>query len=344
MTLLARVSGHSFATVFLMLVAQKGCCMRIGPCALPTRLCPTLYASVDVDLEAQLLSTVGTLTQLRSLHLNEFPVSGSPDAVRPHATCLAHLGALTALTSLHLQMSAFYIPAGDSWRRQQEDRADDFEAWEEVRKVQRTSLLSALRAMPQLQHLECSKLLLRPSEVASLAALTSLEIGELQLPWQPLAEGVAVAFDAWPLPPQLRQLTLPDGVSPSALAALQPPLNHTVFDVPCIRFGMFDVSPDCRVLPKAAQDFGQAVGLLAHCASSSGRRYLLVDADFSDEGPMEPPEGWAQGHAGWIKELAVLDQQLEGLTMHGIRLRVGDIACVVSTLPGLRVSAPQTTY
>ncbi len=276
------------------------------------------------------------LTQLRSLQLTIClsPSSCSPDAMRPHAKCLGDLGGLTALTSLHLGLSDCYMPAVDSWRRQQQD-GSQLEAWEEVREVQRTSLLSALSCMPQLQHLYCSTLWLRPSEAASLTALTSLTLGGLlpPPPQQPVGNRAAASGS---LPPQLRTLFLLGDVSPSTLAALQPPPSLTALGVNCIRFGTSDASPDCRVLPKAVRDFGLAMRLLTSLQTEGHWEGLTVAADCGPR-PMGPPEAGPQGHTGWIVELAVLDTWLTYIKLEGVRLRVGDVACLVSSLPRLQV-------
>ncbi len=290
---------------------------------------------------SRVLSSVCGLTGLRSLRLDLrlHPDNMTLDAVRPHATSLAQLGALTVLTRLHLELSDCYEPAGDSWDKQQED-GEEHEAWEEVREVQRTSLLSALRCMPQLQDLSCRTLWLRPSEAASLAALTSLTLGRLLAPQDGMAAGVAAPASG-ALPPQLRTLSLRAGASPSVLAALQPPPSLTELDLSSIRFGTTDVSRGCKVLPEAVQAFGEAVRLVMHylpkCRQQEQRRIQVVAA-CGDDLMMPPDQAGCEGHAGWIRQLAPLGAWLTGLQIRGIRLTHGDLQCLVSELPNLQAS------
>ncbi len=287
--------------------------------------------------EAKLLSAASKLKMLRSLRLDlSLDTTGCPlKAVRTHATSPTCLKALTALTSLRLRLADCYEPAGDSWRRQQEDGVQ-LEAWEEVREVQRTSLLSALRAMPQLQHLDCRTLWLRPSEAASLTALTSLTLGGLLPLQEGMAAGAAAAASG-ALPPQLRTFTLAGGTSPTVLAGLQPPTCLTQLKVSCIRFGMTDVSPECRVLPDVVRDVTPAAELLARLRDRPWFPGMVIAADCGNI-PMEPREDPGQGHVEWIGGLEPLGTRLGDLTLKGVRLRVGDLVSLVSTLPQLRVS------
>ncbi len=290
--------------------------------------------------QAQLHSTVSTLTQLRSLKLTLLvdPDTCTPDTVRPHATCVARLGALTSLTHLGLNVHPGHMFDGDSWREQQEAGVDHV-AWAEVTEVQRTLLLSALRAMPQLQHLSCFRLWLRPSEVAPLTALTSLTVGGLLPPQAaPTAAnaGAASCASGGSLPPHLQTLALWEAVPPSALAALQPPPSLKELKVPGIRFGMSDVSPDCRVLPEAMQESGLAAQRLAPYLRLEWWRELEVAGDCGPR-PMGPPEAGPRGHTGWIVELAMLSSRSQ-VKFDRVRLRVGDLACLVATLPKLQAS------
>ncbi len=316
--------------------------MRLPQCM--HHFLPSEWSTGCTAAEAQLLASMSTLTQLRSLDLRLLvdPDACSPDTVRPHATCLACLGALTALTRLRLELSDHYVPAGDSWRKRCEE-GEEHEAWEEVRGAQRTSLLSALRRMPQLRQLRCSELWLRPSEAASLTALTGLHLGGLLAPPAAAAPSVNVTAaedtarsPAGALPPQLRMLTLAFGASPSTLAALQPPPSLTELDASCICFGMSDVSPDGRVLPKAVQDFRSAVHLLAPLLPRKLRYPFYILADCGPR-PMGPPEAGPRGHVQWMRELAVLDTGSLDLTLKGVQLRVGELACLASALPKVQV-------
>ncbi len=281
-----------------------------------------------------MLSTITTLTQLRSVNLNlADPTISSPDAARHHAATWLYLSALTALTSLKLELSDCYKSAGDSWRRQQQD-GEEHEAWEEVREVQRTSLLSALRAMPQLQHLDCRTLSLRLSEAAFLTALTSLTLGGLLPPPQQPHSNSAAAPGA--LPPQLRALTLAGGTSPTLLAAWQPPPGLTQLHVSCIRFGTSDVSPELQLRPEMARCVSLAAELLARLSGREPFADVAIVADCGDL-PMQPPVDAALGHVEWIRGLAPLGTWLETVKVEGVRLHVGDLVCLVSTLPQLRV-------
>ncbi len=124
-----------------------------------------------------MISTVAQLTNLESLCLLTYcdSPSVSPEAVWPHATCVAHLSALTALTYLRLEVSACYDYPVESWSAMMKD-VYRYHAWRVVQEAHRTSLLSALGCMPQLQRLFCPGLWLQPSELAPLTALTSVTL------------------------------------------------------------------------------------------------------------------------------------------------------------------------
>ncbi len=287
-----------------------------------------------------MFTTLSSLIQLRTLRLAlyGFSATSSPDTFRPHATCVAHLSTLTALTSLHLELPSCYEPAGDSWWRQQAD-GREHEAWEEVREVHRASLLSALRAMPQLQHLYCFRLWLRASEAASLTALTSLTLGGLLPPpqlqqQQPVTDSLAGASAAGGLPPHLCTLTLTGGISPKVLAALHPPPSLTQLDASRIRFGTSDVSPGCRMQPVVMKDVRTAAVLLGRLMAGTCHKEITFKADCGMEQLRAP---WVAGHVEWIRGLAPLGTWLEGLKLERVRLQHADVVCLVSTLPMLRV-------
>ncbi len=52
---------------------------------------------------------------------------------------------------------------------------------------------------------------------------------------------------------------------------------------------------------------------------------------------MEPREDGSHGHAEWIRKLAAGRDAITNMTLRGIRLRVGDLACLASALPMLKV-------
>ncbi len=277
------------------------------------------------------------LTQLRSLRLmlSLDPNRCTLNAMRRRATGPTRLSTLTALTSLQLQLPDCYEPAGDSWQRQQQD-GQRHAAWEEVRETHRTALLFALRCMPHLQHLDCSGLWLRPSELASLTALASLTLGGLLPPEPQQPESISAAAPWTLLPAQLRTLTLASGASPGFLAAFQPPPSLKHFYVSRVHFGMQDVSPGCRLLPQVASDVSQAVVLLARAEPWTAA--IVADCGALS---MTPPGDAAAGHEEWIRGLRPLGTRLQHLTIKGVQLRVGDLVCLVSMLPNLTVSAVQ---
>ncbi len=337
----------------LALLPRKSCCWYIGgvhthcthapfrngksvgmPFSFHLSTAVPLQPSGAVAEQKKLLSAVCKLPQLRSLRLDLSldPNSCTLNAMSRHASVPSHLSTLTALTKLQLELSDCFEPAGDSWRRQGRD-GPQHAAWEEVREAHRTALLSALRHMPHLQDLTCRKLWLRPSEAASLTALTSLTLGGLLPPERQQPKGNSIAAAVCTLPPQLRTLTLASGASPSFLAAFQPPPSLTEINVSCIRFGRADVSLGWRLLPQPARDVGPAAELLAR----SEPRAVKIVADCGAF-VMKPPEGAADGHEAWIRGLGPLGTWLEDLTLTGVHLLVGDLVCLASTLPKLTVS------
>ncbi len=198
-----------------------------------------------------MISTVAQLTTLQSLILlTSFnTTSWSPEAVLPHATCVARLSALTALNHLQLELSWCYDTHRDSGSAM-ETEGKQHGAWCEVRETHRTSLLSALRCMPQLQHLDCPTLWLQPSDLASLTALTSATLRGLLPPavgQQPSGrEGRGLtgpqAAGCVPLPPYLRELVLFLGASPRAYAALRPAAAFSRLRAPIMLFSMSDTT------------------------------------------------------------------------------------------------------
>ncbi len=202
-------------------------------------------------MEAHVISAVAQLGTLESLCLQTSfdPTSASPEAVRPHATCLACLSALTALTHLQLEPSLCYDNRVDSWSVM-EKHGDRHGAWCEVREAHSTSLLSALRCMPQLQHLHCPELWLQPSDLAALTALTSVTLMGLLPPavgqqpsWQ---EGTGLiglpAAGCVPLPPHLQTLVLIWGASARTYAALRPAAAFSRLRAHALVFGVSETS------------------------------------------------------------------------------------------------------
>ncbi len=261
---------------------------------------------IPLPSEPGLLDAICKLRQLQQLHLviHLDPAATSPDRLRPYAAWLCQLNALAALVRLHLELPDCCQSTGDSWARRAKD-GDVHQAWEGVREQLRTSLLSALRCMPQLQHLQCPTLVLQPAEAASLTALTSLTLATLQPPEllpnggsaapapAPASAAPGRASAAAPrqaagmLFPQLQALTLTEGASPRTLAALAPLSSLTSLKVSCIRFGMSDVAAGCRVRPEAVEAFEPAMQLLAERFRQT---HVVVRADCG-EGPMEPRGG-----------------------------------------------------
>ncbi len=234
--------------------------------------------------EEAILSSIVQLTTLRSLWLSAFldPDTCTPQALAPHATSVARLSALTGLTSLHLDLTLRYEHDTDSWRQRRLD-GDDYEAWAEVREAHRTSLLSALHAMPQLEHLHCPTLWLHPEELVPLTALASLYVAGLYTPppgggdSSRSASGGGGGGGTVPLPARLVDLTLDTAVSPRLLASLQVPSTLVALHVWRMRFGMHDINPATgQLLPETVAAVGPAIKLVADLRSESPCSVNLV--------------------------------------------------------------------
>ncbi len=292
-------------------------------------------------MEADVFGVVGQLETLRSLHLCVIPVYyATPEALAAHATCAAHLRTLTVLTHLELQLTGRHETLGDRWELQQRGHPLHRQAWGEAQEVHRTSLLSALRAMPQLQHVHCRTLSLQPAELASLTALTSVTLNELLPPPAVTAAPPAAQRQAsgppdaaGMLPSQLQQLTLLGEASPQALAQLQilPCLTRLV--VPLMRFGTSDVDEEGRLTAEAVAAVGPAVRLLLACGGG-GQPEICIRGDGGPE-RLLPREGSPTGHMEWIQQLQGLDACCS-LELRNVALRTGDVCCLGKTLPGLR--------
>ncbi len=296
------------------------------------------------ELDARLFGVVSHLRTLETLHLalGWYPDDCTPNAVRPHAACASRLSSLTGLTRLELKLSVCYEHDGDSYRRQEDD-GEQHGAWVEVWEAHRTSLLSALRCMPQLQHLDCPTLWLRPSELpASLTALTSLTLGGLLPPPLPPAGQEPLGLAAAPvastaLPPQLQELVLKEGTSPRALAQLQPPPSLVHLDVRLVRFGVSDVDED-RLRAEAVAAVGPAVRtLLAYRRRPCGPGMICIHGDGGDD-HLFPRGGSPNGHMEWIQQLQGLDV-FKKLELVNVRLHPADLCCLGQALPDLQGKA-----
>lgn len=296
--------------------------------------------------ESRILSSVCQLTRLRSLHLTtNVPARACGlAAVAPHAQTLTQLSALTSLTSLDLVLPACYRPVADRWSRWK-FREKDCQAWQALWSTQRSSLLLALRRMPGLEHLGCRDLWMDPSELVPLTALTSLTLGGLMplsqpelppsegmAPWSLPAQGMA----DWALPQQLQELHLADGASPSILRLLQLPPSLRRIRASALCFGMYDTAEGV-VLPRAVQAVGTAVRLLVRHAGNVDPSFIVA-ADCGPD-PMEPSEEGAVSHTEWISHLAGLSPAVTKLEIRHVQLRVGDVACLASALPHLKVGS-----
>ncbi len=315
----------------------------------PSVMLPTQTAG-DPVTELHVLDTVAQLKTLRSLDLcinlpEEIICRPDLSALRPNAPCVAHLSALTALTRLRLVMSECYEHAADSYTAHFGAAPEGGGSWAEVQEAHRTSLLAALRCMPQLQHLHCPTLWLTAGDAAPLTALTSMSlagllpppleqpsmqpatVGALRNPTKAVGRAVAIA-----LPPQLRELTLLKRTSPRALALLQPPPSLIELDFNELSFGTTDVTVEGRLRPEAVDAVGAAVQLLLRFCCCHYNKFI-VGAD-GGPGPLQPREDSPDGHMEWIR-------QLKGLTVCGsvlldkIELSAGDLCCLAQTLPGL---------
>ncbi len=274
---------------------------------------------------------VSQLRSLRSLHL----CIVSPGAVAANATCVGRLSTLTALTHLHLVLPDRYAHHGYSWEEKQQERGRHA-ALCETREEHRIALLSALRAMHQLQHLHCPTLWLLPGELAALTSPTSITLGGLLAPavehtLQHNGDPGRASGGQVAVPPQLRELELLVGVSPRALVPLNPlPRSLTRAVVPAMRFGTADVDEAGRLTAEAVAAVGPAMQLLAAYGAPHSFR---IEGD-GGPGRLLPRDGSPNGHMEWIRQLHGLDTT-GSLKLRNVALRTGDICCLAKTLPGL---------
>ncbi len=277
--------------------------------------------------EDGIISSILPLTHLRALDLSIHvdPEEFTHEAIAPYTTSLARLSALTALTELQLELSFCYELGSDSLQTMQLEGGDQ-EAWTEVREQHRASLLSALRAMPQLQHLYCPTLWLHPSEAATLTTLTSLRLGGLLPP--PHGE----ASSTNPLPPRLADLHLISAVSPRALASLQIPSTLTSLRSCRLRFGMSDVNQEtCQLLPEAVEAVGPAVQRMKALGPNGA-----LNIEHGGTGSLLPRAGVPDGHAEWLGQLGALDGV--NVALRGFALQVEDVCCLAHTFGKVQVS------
>ncbi len=331
---------------------------------------------------------VAQLTSLQTLRIRtevDLHVCHEAEEFAPNASCVSHLSALTALTRLHLERTACYEHTGGSdihspggvnlaefeevQDSEEEESDSEDEAsrcpWCKLRDAHRTSLLSALRAMPQLQHLHCPTLWLRPAEAASLAALTSLTLGGLLAPLSLVREHafhrsrssaffpLAATPDPAPgaLPPRLQELTLQNAVSPKVLALLHPPPSFARLTVRTLRFGVWDVDPEeaHQLLPQAVSSVAPAVQLLTafpcpdnrdtpsktHKIDEVNNRAICIQAA-GCWWRMQPRTGALGGHSEWVRQLQGLDVVYGHLALEHMELSAEDMCCLGQTLPHLR--------
>ncbi len=295
-------------------------------------------------------TSVPQLTGLRSLHLRLHADERSAGCravdLKPHAAHLARLSSLTALTHLHLDLHSCYQHTHNSWYLHQLGEGNEHDDWCNVREAHRTTLLSVLGHMKQLQHLHCPTLWLAPAEAAPLTALTGLHLGGL-LPTRgeycvPMAgaaggRGGPTCFPVGSLPPLLRELHLHGAEPARLLAGLQLPSSLACLSVNRIRFGMSDMAEeDGRLTQEAVQAVGPVVRRLVRYRGGrrgSGSITILGEGSACR---MQPREGSPEGHVEWVRQLQGLDCVVGHLTLDTITLSAEDLRCLGETLPHLK--------
>ncbi len=274
--------------------------------------------------EDSILASIAQLPSLRVLRLRTAldPALCKPDALAPYATSPTRLSALTGLTWLMLDLSPCYEHHGDSWQQRCKE-GGHHESWCEVREQHRASLLSTVRCMQQLKHLDCTTLWLQPSEGATLTALTSLSVGGL-LP--PALDGSSSNGSAVTLPPRLQTLALDAVVSPRALANLQIPESLTALDAWGLGFGMSDIEAGNRLRPDAVEAVGPAMRLIKDLRSDKPAWCnLSVQADGAS-GLLQPRAGVPDSHVEWLGHLSGFPGT--ELELHGLSLQYEDVCCL----------------
>ncbi len=297
---------------------------------------PLPYADTPAQ-EDSILASIGQLTSLRSLSLltRLAPAVCTPDVLAPHITSMARLSTLTALTRLQLELPIAYQHHGDSWS-ERNAKGNQHVAWCAAREDHRTSLLSALHCMPQLQHLDCPTLWLWPSQATSLTALTSLKLGGLLLPPPPSASGGGSSDGAFSLPARLVDLTLNTTVSPRLLASLQVPSTLTALHLWWLCFGMSDVTPDNRLLPETVEAVGPALQLISSLrAAEPTYSELVFDADGAP-GVLLPRTGVSEGHVEWLRHLTAVEG-VEVVKLRTLALQFEDMCCLAQAVGGCEV-------
>ncbi len=287
------------------------------------------------------MASVAQLTNLRSLSLECVLTQDAmtPEVLASHGTCWARLSALTALTRLVLMLAGDYRHHGDSWAQRQRE-GEDHEAWCEAQEQHRTALLSALRAMPQLQDLDCPTLWLTPAELAQLAAPTGIIMGGLLQQQQQRQEpGENSSSSCSSLPPSLGWLKLYAAVSPRVLASMAVPDSLSGLCALRLRFGMSDVTPDNRLLPETVAAVGPAVQRLsAHRSGGFMYRFFTIEADGAP-GLLMPRAGVAEGHAEWLGQLVGLEC-IRTVHLSSLALQFEDVCCLAASLGRCQVSFP----
>ncbi len=308
-------------------------------------ICPV--PSGSFAQEDSILGPISQLTGLRSLYLNTVvdPDRCTVEDLAPYTTSLARLSALTALTRLALHLSQCCQAHGDSWREWLWNGEEEHEAWCELQEEHRTSLLSALRAMPQLQDLDCGMLWLKAAEAATLSALTSMCIAGLlpPPPWgdNSISSSSSSVSGLCSLPPQLAVLTLDSAGLPRALASLQVPTTLTALHLWRLRFGMSDSVADNRLSPETVAAVGPALQLIKTLRTRDPVWGTLAVVADSGDGALLPRAGSTRGHGEWLRHLSGL-QEVDMLQLQGLELQSDDVACLADALGHVPVGNAQT--
>ncbi len=271
------------------------------------------------------------------MHIARILARGRP----PPRHCVARLSSLTALTRLELAPIKWYENDNEFDVWWPSDDKDLRIAEREVREAHHTSLMSALRCMPRLQHLECTYLWLRPSELAPLTALTYLTLGGLLPPDEGQISEVAGPGPACAdMPAQLHTLNLRVAASPRGLALLRPSAAFVRLGVGVLQFAAGDAADDGRLLQETAEAVGPAVQLLLAyhdptCRSQSGYHAKFVITGRCST-KLKPWEGSCCGHVEWIRQLQGLDEAFECIMLEAINLSPADLSCLGHTLCNLK--------
>ncbi len=332
--------------------------------------------------EACLLECVAGLTSLRSLTLcwrlqhDASPaewrgLGGDPEHVHVHTTHLLRLSTLTNLQELDL-VAPHHRRFDLKWDQELQHTGPDLAHCRAVWAEQRSSLLTALRAMPRLRALHCPHMYFEGSELAALTSLGALCIGgfipsfvadQMQLaPEESAGYAVAVAATAAAadpaaapgrttapitLPPKLEILQLGHGGFLSALVAIQPPPSlrsvslgsRGATDRIHLHFSTTTSREGYGLVPSAAADFRRVAELLSLCHvpaahRSADRRRELSIAGRAAPDALQGPLGEV-GHGRWLRELQPLG--LRRLVLTNLQLEMGDLLVIAESLDTLQV-------